>query len=597
MKNKSVFLLSFIVVLSMVLTACAPAAAPTEAPKAPAAPAAPAATEAPAAPAAPAATEAPKAPEKKVLTGGWSQEPDLIVPYFTTMSYAVWITQLTLVGLGEWDDQGNLVPELAEAIPSVENGGISADGKTITWKLKKGLKWSDGKPITSADVKTTWELDVDKDNASVYKTGYDKIESIETPDDLTVVLKFKELYAPWAVLFTQGPNNAGAILPKHLFEGKKQMEKDPLTRWPTVASGPYVIKEWVAGDHMTLEANDNFYKGRPKIDTIQIKFVPDPETALAALKTGDLDWYPDFSESDIETLQALEPDIHMMVVPGADFEHYFFNTGSAKTTDVKTKEDTEPLCALKDAKVRKAIIMGVDRQTIVDTLLAGKTNVPATQYPSGFWQNTSLKAEAFDPEGAAKLLDEAGWKLGADGIREGTCDGKTVKLSIRFETTNKQIRMDIATAAQADLKKIGVEFKPNFTPGGTFFGSYTDGGTVKLGKWDMAGYTTGFYPDPNPSGGDWDCSFANKDNVDGTNNYFTCDPKILEGFKAAAASADPNVRKVAVDEVQKVIYDNSYVMMMYTRANVYGMRDRFVPGKFGFFSNLDWNAEEWDIKQ
>lgn len=589
MKRYIYTLFSLAVLASLLLTACAPKPPAT-------ATAPPAATQPPAV-----ATEVPPMP--KIVTGGWTQEPDSIVPYYTVMSYAWWIAQLTLVGLAEWDENGAYVPELAAEIPSVENGGVSADGLTITWKLKPGLKWSDGEPLTSKDVKFTWESIVNPLNASTIKAGYDQIESITTPDDLTVVIKFMSLYPPWQTLFAQGPNSAGAILPAHILEGQTGLENNPYIHWPTVASGPFVITDWVAGDHMTLLPNPNFYAGRPKLDQINIKFIPDPETALAALQTGDIDWYPDFSESDISTVGALEPNVHLLVVPGSDFEHYFFNMGvKAGVMDAggnviaNSASDLDGFCPFKDVRVRKAITLGIDRQTIVEALLEGKTIVPATQWPNSSWTNTSLQADAYNPTEAAALLDQAGYTLGPDGIRVGMCNGVETKLSFNFETTTKQIRVDIALAAQSDLRKIGVEFKPIHTPAGTFFGGYGDGGPLSTGKYDMAGYTTGFYPDPYPFGGDWLCNVPSASNPGGANLYHYCDPQLVSLFEAVNVTADPAARKVAIDAVQKYIFDNYLVVMMYARANVYGYVDRFVPGPFGFYSNMNWNAEVWDVK-
>jgi len=534
----------------------------------------------------------------KSVTGAWTQEPDNIVPYYTQMSYAIWITQLTLVGLGEWDDKGAFAAELAAEAPSAANGGVSADGLTITWHLQKGLKWSDGQPLTSADVKFTWESIMDSGNAVMSRVGYDKIASIDTPDETTAVLHFSELYPPWQTLFTQGPNNSGAILPKHILEGQTALESNPFIRWPTISSGPFVITDWVAGDHMTLLPNPLFYKGRPILDQVLIKFVPDPETALAALQTGDIDWYPDFSESDIETVGALEPAIHLVVKPGFDFEHYFFNLGTMAGVNGIGKSDLDGFCPFKDLRVRKAITLGINRQAFVDTLLAGKTTVPATQWPNSSWTNSSLTPDAYDAEGAKALLEEAGYTPGADGIRHGMCNGVDTKLSFSFETTNKQIRVDIALATQSDLKKIGIEFKPIHTPAGTFFASYSDGGNMPLGKFEMAGYTTGFYPDVMTGVMDsYSCStIPYADNPSGTNNYHICDPALDTLMAAVNATADPAARKVAIDAVQKYIFDNYYVIMMYARANVYGMVDRFVPGPFGFASNMDWNAEVWTVK-
>ncbi|MBI1854375.1 MAG: hypothetical protein HYR93_00610 [Chloroflexi bacterium] len=377
MNRKLFALLAVLILASVVLSACG-SATPTEAP----ATAAP--TEAPTAAGAaackPAGTEPIAFPAGgKSVTGAWSQEPDNIVPYYTQMSYAIWITQLTLVGLGEWDDKGAFVPELAADVPTADNGGVSADGLTITWKLKPCLFWSDGEPLTSADVKFTWQSIMDPKNVPLSRVGYDKIASIDTPDDQTVVIKFSELYPGWQTLFTQGPNNSGAILPKHVLDGKTGLEKDPFTHQPTVFSGPFAITEWVAGDHMTLLPNPNFYKGRAKLDQVQIKFVPDPETALAGLKTGDIDWYPDFSESDIPTIKALEPNIHLLVKPGFDFEHYFFNLGTTAGVTlpdgtVVGKSDVDGFCPFKDIRVRKAI-------SALAHAMASLSSCPSTSKP------------------------------------------------------------------------------------------------------------------------------------------------------------------------------------------------------------------------
>ena len=601
MKRSFYLLFSLLVLVSLALASCAPK--PTATPavtQPPEATLPPEATQPPEAACTPVGTEPIPFPAGgKSVTGAWSQEPDNIIPYYTQMSYAIWITQLTLVGLGEWDENGAFAAELGAEAPSAENGGVSADGLTITWKLKECLFWSDGTPLTSADVKFTWESVMDPGNAVMSRVGYDKIASIETPDEQTAVIKFSELYPPWQTLFTQGPNNSGAILPKHILEGQTGLEGNAFIHQPTISSGPFIITEWVPGDHMTLLPNPNFYKGRPILDQVQIKFVPDPETALAALQTGDIDWYPDFSESDIETVGALEPVIHLMVKPGFDFEHYFFNLGTTTGVDGKGTSDLDGFCPFKDIRVRKAITLGIDRQAFVDSLLAGKTIVPATQWPNSSWTNASLTPDAYNPTEAAALLDQAGYTLGADGIRHGMCNGVDTKLSFNFETTTKQIRVDIALAVQSDLAKIGIEFKPIHTPAGTFFASYSDGGNMPLGKYDMAGYTTGFYPDVMTGVMDsYACStIPNAANPSGTNNYHLCDPALDDLMAAVNASADPAVRKVAIDAVQKYIFfDNYYVIMMYARANVYGIVDRFVPGPFGFASNMDWNAEVWDVK-
>ncbi|HET9909612.1 MAG TPA: ABC transporter substrate-binding protein, partial [Anaerolineales bacterium] len=551
MKRSLLLLLSMLVLASMVLSACGGAATATEAPVAteppstepPAATEPSAATEPPAAACEPVGTEPIAFPDGgKSVTGAWDQEPDSIVPYFSQMSFATWVTQLTLVGLAEWDDQSQFVPELAAEIPTTENGGVSEDGLTITWKLKDCLFWSDGTPITSEDVKFTWEAVMDPGNAPATRTGYDLISSVDTPDPLTVVLNFSELYPPWQTLFTQGPNNQGAILPKHLLEGETALESNDFIHWPTVGSGPFIITEWVPGDFMSLLPNPNFYKGRPILDRVQIRFVPDSATALAALQTGDVDWYPNFSEADISTIDALEPAVHLLVVPGSDFEHYFFNMGRVEGVDGRGPADNEGFCPFKDINVRHAITIGINRQAIVDALLEGKTTVPVSQWPNTAWTNTDMQVEAYDPDAAAALLDEAGYTVGSDGIRVGDCNGEQTRLAFNFETTNSPIRIDIATAVQADLAAVGIEFTPIHTPAGTFFGQYVDGGPLTTGNYDMGGYTTGFYPDPYTD--NFNCeNVPNAEKPDGTNWYHNCDPFLSDLIDSSLQTVDTAERK------------------------------------------------------
>jgi len=586
MKRITYVLVSVILLASFGLASCAPTAAPA------------AATAA--------ATTAPTAAPAKPLTIALSQEPDQLNPMFSSMSYTGWLSQMVLVGLGRWDDKNNLVPELATDIPSTSNGGVSADGLTITWHLRPNLKWSDGEPLTSTDVKFTWQVENDKGNAVYTRAGYDKISSIDTPDATTAVLHFSSLYPGWQTIFSQGPNNQGALLPEHLLKGKTGLEKDPFIHQPTIASGPYVVKEWVAGDHITMVANPNYWQGAAKLAQINFKIVPNPETALAALKTGDVDMVPDFSESDIKTLSDLETStngkIHLRVDAGPEFEHYLFNLGTTASTvkDASGKvignSDQNGPCALQDVNVRKALIMGIDRQTIVDTLLAGKTTVPANLWPNSYWTNTSMKAYPYDPDQAKKLLDTAGYTAGSDGIRHGMCGGQDVKLSFNFETTDKQLRKDMAVAVKDMLLKIGVEFKPNHLPSGTFFGSYTDGGDMATGKYDIAGYTTGFYPDP------WNDNFLcstipTKDSPGGSNYYHVCDPKLEDMFTQANASADPAVRKKVFDAIQQYQYDNALFIPMYVRANVYGYNDRFVFPPTSVISGWSWDTFNWSVKQ
>jgi peptide/nickel transport system substrate-binding protein len=589
--NRKLYALIAVVVLaSMALAACGSAATavpPTAAPQATAMPA-------------PTATSAPK-----IVTLAYSQEPDNLGGYFTQMSYAIWVDQFITVSLFKWDNKENLVPELASEVPSAANGDLSADGLTITLKLKPNLKWSDGQPITSKDILYTWQANVDPKNAVLSRAGWSSITGIDTPDDTTAVVHFSALFPPWATLFAVGANTGSPLLPAHTLQGKEGLEKDPESHLPTVFSGPFMVKEWVAGDHMTLVPNPNYWQGSPKLSQINIKFVPDPETALAALKSGDVDLVPDLAASDLPTLQQMGTDTGGKVVSrtdgSGDFEHLFFNLGTTagktdSTGKVVGQSDVNGFCPLQDPNVRKAIALGIDRDTMIKTLLFGGAPAIATLWPNSYWNDTSLQPYPYDPTTAASLLDAAGYKVGADGIRAGTCGGKPVKFSIGIETTTKQIRKDYVLAIQANLKQIGIEIKPNHQPAGTFFGSYTAGADMPKGNFDMAIYTTGFYPDPYTDG--FLCaSVPNKANQAGDNNYHYCDPAFDALWAQANSTLDAATRQKAFIAIQEYMYNNYLVIPLYGRPNVYGLSSRFVPGPGGANGGFNWDAFDWDVTQ
>ena len=593
----------------MVLAACGTPATATEAPTT--APVAPAATTAPGATAAPTAC----APAKmgwdpttadtgsKGITIAFEQEPDQAVALYSNMSFAAWIWQMYGVGPGKWDDKNQLVPYAAAEIPSSSNGDISADGKTVTWKLKPCIFWSDGQPITSKDILFTWQSEMDKANNPIARSGFDKITGIDTPDDQTAVIHFSQLYPAWPVLLDIGPNNlTGGLLPAHIFEGKTGLEKDPQIHQPTWAGGPFAIKEWVAGDHMTLVRNPNYFGTPAKLDYINIKFVPNIDAGKAALKAGDVDLVVNLAESDIADIQAMASQgVQLRVDPTPEFEHLLFNLGITNSTvkdssgNVIGNSDQPGPCVLADVNVRKAFMLGIDRLSFIKNYLKEDEKVfIASLWPGSTWYNTSLTPYPFDQTQAASLLDTAGYKVGADGIRAGTCNGKPVKFSFGLESTNAQRRVDDMTAIQADLKKIGIDIKPNPIPAGTFFGSYAEGADMATGKYDMAIFTTGFYPDPDPSG-NLDCaSVPNKASPGGGNNWHLCDPQIESLINAGLATADTDARKKTYDQLQQYMYDNVTVVPLYGRANVFGYVSTLVFPPSSGYSNFAWDMENFD---
>ena len=241
---------------------------------------------------------APKA--SRVATLIFTQEPDTLSPLYTNMYYSNILAQVYNVWAWQYDDQNQPYPVMVKELPSVENGGVSADGTTITLHLRDDLVWSDGKPITSADFKFTYEMYIDPKNTVSTTYPYDQLAGLETPDARTVVMKFDAPFAPW-LSFWKG------VMPEHvlkpMYDKDGTLDNADWNRNPTVGCGPYVFKEWQSGSFARFVASDKYWLGRPKIDEIFIRFVPDDASQINALVSGDGDIGTFIGYPDIPTLR------------------------------------------------------------------------------------------------------------------------------------------------------------------------------------------------------------------------------------------------------------------------------------------------------
>jgi len=283
----------------------------------------------------------------RVVTMTFFEEPDSLNSMYSGMWYGLLVYNIFNPGLWLWDN--NLEPslEMAAEFPTKENGLISEDGLTITIPLNKKAQWSDGEPVTADDFIFTYEMFVAPGNVEVQSTWpYDPyLESATAEDDYTLVLKFTEPFAPWATTMFN------FVLPEHVlrpvFEAEGTIDGADWNRNPTVSNGAFIIKEWKAASHLILEANANYWRGRPKLNQINIVIVPDDEAQMAAIKTGDTDIGIFLSYADIPEIEAL-PDVDIVTVLSGYNESWFFNLN----TDETAAENGHP--ALQDVRVRQA---------------------------------------------------------------------------------------------------------------------------------------------------------------------------------------------------------------------------------------------------
>ncbi len=564
MKQSRFFILmAGMVVIALLLAACRPTATPTTPP--------PAATQPP--------TVAPtQPPARKVATFIWTQEFDTLNPLYTNMWFSAITQQIWNCWAWDYDDQNNPRPVLVKEMPSEANGGISPDGRVITLKLRDDIVWSDGKPITSDDFVFTYEMVMSPKNTVASTFPYDKLEKVEAPDARTVVMTFKEPFAAWQATLWHG------LLPAHIlrpvFEKEGTIDTAEWNRAPTVGCGPFVFKEWESGSFARFVANEKYWLGRPKIDEIFIRFVPDDASQVAALKAGDGDLGTFIAYSDIPTLE--EANVQMVKVFSGYNEGWYFYLHPEKGHP-----------ALLDVRVRQAIALAFDRFSICKDLLLGLTQPAITQWDNTPWEDPTLEPWPYDPERAKQLLDEAGWKdTNGDGVRDK--DG--VELVLTLGTTTRQIRRDVQAVAQQQLAQVGIKLELANADSDIFFGSYGEGGPCATGQYDIFEYSTVVsFPDPETA--DWLCSqIPSDENPAGVNWQAVCDEELDALFQLQATQVDPNERMQTFHKISRLIYEKVYWLGVWEDPDIWAIGPRLknvrLSGATPFFNIVEWELSQ-----
>jgi peptide/nickel transport system substrate-binding protein len=529
------------------------------------------------------ATPAPTEPEGTVVVGVW-QEPKGLIWNIFYQAHTNDILDSMYYSPVALDENDELIPELLAEIPTLENGGISEDGLTYTLKFKEGINWHDGEPVTAEDFKFTWEFVVDPATLSQTTAGFDKIESVDIPDDYTAVVTLNETYVPFVASALAFP-----VLPKHALEGVADPGNSEFARNP-VGNGAFIFEGWVPGDNITVVANPDAIEV-PNVEKIIFKMVPDMNTLVALLRTGDVDIGYDLRELQIPEVLKMD-GVEPFVVPGVSIERYYFN--------LRDPEDlTQPHPIFSDPNVRLAISMGMDRFTAVSAILQGYGEVAVTELDNHPWFNEELEPVPYDPEAAMALLDEAGWvDTDGDGIRDK--DG--VPLSFGHSTTSgNQVRENLQVFFQQNLKDIGVDMRIENHPAATLFGGCADSGIFGLSQFDMMGFTN--KPASIDLAQEWSDFFlcgSVKDcenNPAGSNAWGFCDEKVDEVLGCAVSEVDPDKRVDCIKEAQALIYDALVALYVYDRLDVYAANKRiggFNPTVFGSWT---WNYPDWYIAE
>ncbi|MGB9794688.1 ABC transporter substrate-binding protein [Caldisericum exile] len=386
-----------------------------------------------------------------------TQEPDYIVSFLTYMMVSQQIIGATEARLiGEKPD-GSLYPDLSTNVPNFSDGSwkvYQVNGKNYmqtTYYLRKGVKWSDGVPIDyQQDIKfAVYDIYLSGKIPDLYTDPYDKIEKIEFPDPYTMVVTWNAL--------TPDANLGLPIFPKHYYNqvSVDKIASSNLVNTP-VHAGPYKVKEWVEGNHISIVPNPYYYGNQPKLAEIVFKWLSS-STALSNIISGDVDITCGCLGISEANQARNVPGVTVQFVPSTFWEHLEINT-------------TDPI--LSDVRVRKAIAYGIDYNDLNNRVFSGSRFISHLTYLgllNSFYRNSNATLPDYNLSMANTLLDDSGWKMGSDGYRYK--DGK--KLTLELSTTTRQDRKDEAVVLQAQLKKIGIDIQTKFLSASYFFGTYT----------------------------------------------------------------------------------------------------------------------------
>jgi peptide/nickel transport system substrate-binding protein len=387
-----------------------------------------------------------------------------------------------------YDQNAKPYPDALSEIPTVENGDVSKDGLTLKYKLRHNMKWQDGPPVTCNDLKFTWQVVMNPHNNVVTTDGYKDIGSIDCSDPYVAVVHMKKVYAPFLQQLWSVNGNA-PILPEHLLakynDDKGSFNTAPYNSLP-VGSGPFKVVQWQRGQEVRMEVNPDFYLGRPKLNEVVYKILPDENTAETQLQTHEIDMLALGTGLKWPQYQALAADpkngLIATRVDAFQWTHIDFNL-------------KQPI--VSDVQVRRALAYATDKNEIVQKIAHGSA-IPADtdQQPHYSWAyTTDIVHYPYDPAKARQLLDADGWKVGPDGVR--VKDGQRLEftLSTQTESTNGKA---IQTLLQRQWREIGVVADIKNYPSDEFFDNSTNG-ILQGGHYDAAGFSWAGAADPDDS--------------------------------------------------------------------------------------------------
>lgn len=494
-------------------------------------------------PLSPAPQQAAAAEGKKVLTLAVAQSVDSLSPFLATRLVSTSIHRLMYENLTDYDVKD------AHPIPGLATKWTpSADKLTWTYTIRSGTKWSDGEPLTAEDVAWTFTKMMSDDGAGTANGSYiTNFEKVTAPSPTELVIQLKKPQATMTALDVP-------IVPKHIWEKVEDFsEFNNDKAFPIVGSGPFVLTGYKADSYVRLEPNKNFWRGAPKFDELLFKYYKDGDAAVAALQKGEVSFVHNLTPAQSAALKG-QKNIKVNDAPGRRFYALATNPG-ARSKDGERFGDGHP--SLLDERVRHALFMAVDRETIIDKVfqghaVEGEGYIPP-RFADYFWKPSADQKLAYDPAKAATLLDEAGYKKNGDGKRVGK-DGKPINYRVLCHATDPNDKA-VGQYLTEWWGELGISVTLNCLD------NVTD--PWLAGKYDLAFDGWSVNPDPDFVLSIHTCAAlpASPEETGATDN-FICDKQYDDLYAKQLAEYDPDKRADLVRQLQSRLYDTGYMNVM-----------------------------------
>ena len=495
---------------------------------------------------------------KPVRGGTWTddlyEEPSSLIPNGSSETFATLVDQTIWAPLFVGKPDGTLAPALATEVPTATNGDISSDLKTWTFKLKPGLKWSDGQPLDARDVDFTWKLWNNSNFGAANTTGFDLIKSATvSSDNLSITFHLSQPFAPFVAAWADG---RFAPLPAHVFSkiSPTNVLKSSQNLDPTVSSGPFTVTSSKPGDQYIVSRNPNYYQaaqGLPYLDKIVFRIVTSQDTILKDVQSGAVDSALFLDVTKTATYKGLTNYSVVTAPVAANFEAIYFN-------------QKNPL--LQDVNVRKAIAVAINQPQLIQVARHSEATPLCTDHATAYKPGYQADAPCpkYDPAAAKALLQSDGWTLGSDGVFAK--NGK--RLEFQYSTTaNNAWRAEDEDILQQAFSAIGIKIDVTNYPASTFFGTFLP--QAVPGKFDLGEWENSYTYDAD-DGQSFSCAqiptAANSYSGGNFTNY--CNHQLDKLYIQEESTADPTARQEIFNQIHQIYLTDFPFVTLYAPIDI-----------------------------